>query len=629
MQIQLPKAGEWHSTENCAVNLRSVQSAGVKMCEPVGVPDTVLDDAGAAAYLLDGGGVLSVSDDRHDVFVNGIPAGSLPAPLINVLPLGRPGEAALFTDSGVHWLAAGKVQAPPPSAGNVTLGVAEVAGKLSATVLLSPLTGSYERLTGPINESDAEAVKRALADAMSAIAADAAKQGAFVNKVKVAWRMVDAAGQIVASGAPTFMGEDTCDDLLKFQMQSNGRTLSPSTAANLTAKPWRLQVAVARHADDFWRNKVARMELIAWPVTTEFANVGGMLYSSGGDTANLNVSYYAHTVEVPDGEPVVIADIDHPLNGVNITVRAEAAGIPASHGGLGEPLRPAAVYRGGTLTAYALADEPGVMVLASGREPLIPVSRHQICGGDIVQICAPVGGGGGWNYGRLHLLVFATDGIFSVSVDGKLRSATSTYVSYFGVTRADAVVLTPEAVYAATETGSLLRIVGSRCHTVPFPSGVSMLAWCEPRAELWAVNEYGVPFVMDSDFRVSMRSDVAVECVVGQHMIIDTFGALRTLRREIPAPCTVTWACRRGQNFRKSLRNAVWKIDAERASNLRLQLFADGGGTPQRLLELCVNGAINAPISARVISPSRAYFTARIHGSVTPPARLNSVSLNT
>lgn len=627
MQIQLPKAEEWNATENCAINLRAMRSAGVQMCEPVGSPATILADAGAATFLLDGGDVLTTSDDRHDIYINGNPLASLTAPLVNVLPLGRRGEAILFTSAGARWLSGGVMQAPTPAAGSVTAEAAESTTALTADVLIPTLRGEYPRLTEPLRTGDCERVESAVADTFAALAGEAATRGAAVLPMKIAWRMIDAQGAIVAACAPQIIGRIRCSDTLKFKVERTDAGLAMVTAASLTVTPWRLHIAAGRSEHDFWRKKVAKMEIVAWPMRLSLQNVGGVLSGAQGNTATLNVSFIPEVEEIADAAPVVIAAIDNPLNGTDMLLNINDSGNETTWQMPADALLPSAVYRGGTVTAYAQASEPGVLTVASGREPLVPVSRHQICGGDIVHICAPVGGGGGWNYGRLHLLVFATDGIFSVSIDSRLQAASSTYVSCFGVTRGDAVAVTPEAVYAATVTGSLLRIVGSRCHNVPFPCRADMLAWCDSRAELWVINEYGIPFVMDSRGGTSLRTDVAADRAVGQYLLVDTFGALRTVREEEPVAVEVTWACRREDRFRKSLRQALWKIDAERAANLKLQLFADSGGTPQRLLELTVNGAINAPIAASVIAPARAYFTACLRGTLTPPARLNSITL--
>lgn len=627
MQIQLPKAEEWNDTENCAMNLRTVHSAGTKMCQPVGLPEVILADAGPATFALDGGDVLSVSDDRHDLFLNGTACGSLPAALVNVLPLGRPGHAVLFTSAGPQWLADGELQAPPPPAASVTL-AAQPQADISADVLFAPLkAGDYSRMSGPLAKADARIVEQGISDALKVVEAEAAWRGHMLHQVMMGWRMVDAQGEVVLCGAPAPVGSLPEADTLRFKVQKTDHGLELLAADALTLTPWSIKLAVSPYASAYWRRRVARLEVVAWPASFKVTDTTGVLASPASDSATLSVSFNWQSAAAADAAPCVVASVDNPLAGVNMALGATPLPDSAPWTEPQEALLPSVVYRGGTLTAYAQAAHPGMLFLATAQSPLHAVSGHRVCGGNIRHICAPVGGGGGWNYGRLHLLVFATDGIYSVSVDSRLASATSTCLSGLGVMRSDAVVQTPEAVYAATSAGSLLRIVGSRCRLVPFPSTVSHLAWCDVNSELWAINECGVPFVMDSYGGVALRSNVTVTRVVGQHLVADSFGALRNLRNEIPAEVEVTWAARREIRFRHGVRTAMWKIDAAMAANLRLQLWADGGGTPQRLLELTVNGAINAPVCATVIAPARAYFTARIHGRLTPPARLNSVNL--
>lgn len=629
MKIELPKAADWSGTENCAINLRSVSSAGVKMCEPVGMPDVVLNDAGAATYLLDHDDVMSVSDDRHDVYVNEQLLGSLTAPLINVLPLGTRGEAILFGADGVRMLSQGALQDVTPTLPDSALSPGASDHDIAADVLIGTLTGSYPRASEMLDDTDSARVTAALNDTLAALTGQANSAGLFTQPIQVAWRMVDDQGRVVASGTPTTIGEIQCNTTLVFKMQRDGEALVMAIAPTMSLTPWALHVSVERHAAAFWRNKAAALEVVAWPSSVSLKQRGYVLARNSTGSIDLTAST---RMEIDYGTtlaPRLVARIEHPLEGVDCDVVADFEGPECEWYDFSEAvMKPTALYRGGSIVAYAEASNPGMLQLASIYNPLQIKGLHKICGGNILHICAPVGGGGGWNYGRLHLLVFATDGIYSVSVDSKLTAATSTCVNYVGISSGDAVAATPECVYVATSLGQLLRIVGARCHMVAFPSEVAHLAWNGDRAELWAINDYGAAFVMDADSRVALRSNVYVERVVGQCLIVDQFGALRTLRRETPVEVDVNWICRREDTFGKQQRRAVWKIDAHHASALTLRLRADNGGTSQRLLELRIDGSINAPVSARIISPRRAYFTAQIQGKVMPPAHFNSLDIS-
>lgn len=627
MKITLPSAAEWSGAENCAINLRSVRSAGVKMCEPVGMPAVVLAQAGASTFLLDGDDILSVTDDRHDLCLNGQPIGALANALVNVLPLGIPGEAVLFTADGPQWISGGNLQpALAESCGGVIPAKGAEGGGMTSDILLPDLRGNYARLSGVLDDDDTLRVVNACNDSLALLMARAEDAGMFAQPVRVACRMVDADGHVLWAGTPVELGTPQGAGTHTFRLTQADGVLSMAAAAAITLNPWPLRIEVKRSNSAYWRGRVAALEVVAWPARHTLVNRGCVL-SHSGDVISLHATMELDSDTRVPGAPRIVARVNKPLDGVNINLTADFAGEETDWNDSTSLLTPSVVYRGGTLTAYADASRPGMLMLAHGDDPLSIKSEHKICGGNIVQICAPVGGGGGWNYGRLHLLAFATDGIYSVSVDSKLLNATSTCVNYFGVPSSEAVAVTPTAVYVANQIGQLLRIVGSRCSMVPFPSEVARLAWNGDRAELWAINPMGAAFVMDADGGVALRSNVYVDRVVGQRMIVDTFGALRTLRVEEPQPVNVNWTCRREDRFRNRVRLARWKIDAAKASNLMLRLWADNGGASQRLLELKVDGIINAPISASVICPTRAYFTAQIHGTLTPPARLNSLEI--
>lgn len=631
MDIQLPKAEEWSPAENFAENLRSAVAAGRKVCVPVGRPSTVLDDAGAFTYILPGGNVLSVTDDRHDLRFNGVAAGSVGAPLTAVLPTGDGGEALLFTSEGVEWFASGRAQGGTPDGADAAVSATVATVELTAEVVLPELRGSYGRLTCALGADDAQRAAEAVGEALRSIEAQAALRGIWVHPGWVAWRLVDLRGNVIAHGEPRRVGTLQGNSTLHFRAVKTDGGFRVDTSATMKMAAYGLHLSVGRAESDYWRKKVAALEVVTWPGLAELQGAGGAFSQVTSAESDLSLTPQLRERGRDEVNPKVVARVERPLEGVDMTLPLGQNAEETEWGGADEAsdgqLRVDTAYCGGTLVAYGLRRERGVLALASSSDPLTLKAKAQVACGQIMHICAPAGGSGGWNYGRHHLLVFATDGIYAVSADGGLRTISSTLIVSGGIARADAVAVSAEAVYAAQKSGGLLEIKGTHCRGVVMPMDVEAVGRCAEREELWAITSAGVVFVRDREGGVALRSDLTVERFAGQSMVVDSAGALRHMGHEEPAEMWVSWRRREEERFRKRERRVVWQIDTEKARDLTLRLTADNGGIPQRLLELEVNGPVNAPVGARIMSPLRAYFSAHLQGYLTPPARLARVSV--
>ncbi len=633
MKFDLPKADEWDFADNYAENLRSAIAAGERVCVPVGTPRTVQSEAGLLTTVLPGGGgVLSVSDDYHDVMFNGRAAGSLGAPLLSVLPLGTTGEAVLFTSAGPAWFSQGQVQ--PTAAESASVRLTESADRptLTSQVLPPALSGEYPRLSGPLTAEDAAAFTDAVKGCLESVRAQAELRGCWVQPAWVSWRMVDADGRVICSGRPQRTGHIQGDNALSFKVaQSSSGSASIASSATLSVKAYTLAVSVDKCDSTFWRSRVKALEIVAWPELAELKGVTGAFSRTSSTEGILTLSPIISEMQRQEVTPQVVARIEQPLDGAECLLQIknldETIWSEES-----DRLAAAAVYSGGTLTAYAPAGETGIIAVAASDDPLVVRARKKVCQGRIVSICAPVGGGGGWNYGRHHLLVFSTDGIYSVSIDSQMKNISSAQIHAIGVGRADAVAVASDCVYAANSAGALLRLRGSKMTTLPCPLPAAAVCWSAARSELWVATAEGAVAVIDRAGRVSLRSDIAVSRFPAPAMAVDATGALCDLADELPVNIHIGWR-RRAVDDRpaahKPLRMAQWRIDTERATDLRLKLTADSGGTPQRILELTVNGPINSPIRTTLLAPYRPYLTVSLDGTVRPPARLHSLSFDT
>lgn len=629
LDFTLPKAHRWDAAENYAENLR-VSPAGV--CSPVGLPGTLLPDAGERTFLLPSGSVLSVGDDFHEVCLDGVPVGGLGAPLEEVMGVGD--DTVLFTSAGPEWMSGGELQGTAARRfRSVSLTAEPVGRHLSVDVVLPALAGSYPRSVSPLADDDCRAAARAFGESMELLRQKARAAGEFVQPLWAAWRMVGDSGRVLACGAPERFGELQGASPLVFTALRSASGLQVSRPASLAVDLYAMHLRVPRDDSDFWRAAVRRLEVVVWTPLEELLGMTGAVVEKNSQEVAVNVTPSLRERGLREVEPQVVWSVDFPLEGVDVRVDLSGLWAPTLFEE-GDPLSAAApavsvAYASGSFTAFGLIDAPGVLALSRSDDPLNVVARHKVCAGRILRICSPMGNAGGWNYARQHLLVFATDGIFSVSVDSSLSRATSSLLLGAAVAPVrDCVAVSGSAVYAVLAGGEVVCLTGARCSRLRLPMAVSGVGWCAPMSELWCRTSSGVAFTLDSGGGMSLRTDLAVRRFVGGGLLVDGAGALRDCTRELPAAVCVAWR-RRFLRGRPAVAAGLmeWMIDARRVSQLRLALLVDGGGAPQRLVEVEVNGAVNSPLRVPVRLPARPWLGFSLRGWLTPPARLSAVTL--
>lgn len=625
VKFDLPKMEEWVDGENMAVNLRQGRGEGATSV-PVGVPAVVAADAGAACAVLESGSVLTVGSDMLSLSLDGVSAGRLGAPFLSMLTEGD--EALIFTSEGPEWVAEGNCQGMAPADLDVKIESEAVAETFSATVVCPDLIGPYSRLSGELTADDRRRAASAAAAALSAVEAQARARGLFVGPCRVGWRIVDSGGRTIASGAPQTVGSLPSMPTLQFTASKSGTGFSVDTTAALTLAGRRLRLRVGRSASDFWRRRAVCIEVSVSADCMELGGVTGRLSEQSASTSTLSLTPLL--AETAGRGEALGATVENPLEGTD-SVLTPGGGAPALGAAPADvsPLRAAVAFRSGSLTAYALEGRTGVLAVASSADPLTVRAEARVCRGRIVRICAPAGMSGGWNYGRHHLLVFSTDGIYAVSVDGRLQTVLAACVfGSGGICRADAVAAAPSALYAVLSTGRLLRVSGTRVEEVDVACGALALGRGDLRGELWILARDGRIFVLDRSGRLAMRSTVAVRRFEGSGLAVDTSGALRDLDREEEADVAVGWSRRFGAPASPSLlRRVEWRLDSAGVRNFDLSLSADSGGGRQRVVALRVNGAVNAPLRADVRLPRRPWLTAQVSGLVASATRLGELRL--
>lgn len=271
---------------------------------------------------------------------------------------------------------------------------------------------------------------------------------------------------------------------------------------------------------------------------------------------------------------------------------------------------------------------PGAILCAHAATPLNPVSAHTICTSEIHRLTHAVGASGGWNFARRHFVAWAADGIYAVSADHLLLSVGASLIHSPGISRADAVATSAECALAATTSGELIRLSGSRARSVPVPLAARAVGWNPTMAELWIADDHGTPYILTSSDAIYRRSPMSVSSFCNSHggclHLLDANGKLRDTGLELSGGTVdVEWSQQVELTLPKST-ILSWMIDAEEA-DLTLSLTASDGGGESCLSSLHVTGSINAPITARVYAPVRTFLTATITGTVSAPANFRRI----
>lgn len=273
-----------------------------------------------------------------------------------------------------------------------------------------------------------------------------------------------------------------------------------------------------------------------------------------------------------------------------------------------------------------------LLLCARSDSPLEPVSATAVCGGTIRRITPPAGASGGWNYGRLHMVVWASDGVYALSADRSMLTVASSLIHSPGVTRPDAVAVTHEAAYAALASGTLVRMSGSRASPVEIPVKAVAVGWDQTRGGLWVQppDPAAGPVVLTDSGGVYRRTLPVVDCFcpdrLGRLHMLDSDGhLLRASAPEVDVPLPVEWTASVAADIHPSAMT-TWLLYAT-AADLSLEIGAGFGPVEQSFCSLRLRGDVNAPVIARVYSPPSPLLRLRIAGNVSPPALLREVQL--
>ena len=132
----------------------------------------------------------------------------------------------------------------------------------------------------------------------------------------------------------------------------------------------------------------------------------------------------------------------------------------------------------------------GTMAVASADDPARLKSVLTVCEGAIVAVTPSARSSSAWDFGRRHLYVFSTSGVYSVAVNASCSLASSHLIGGLPVKSGRHVAYSPAGVYFLSE-GALWRAVGSRVEQVMADVGADVLVWDNPGEEVWCRRDDG------------------------------------------------------------------------------------------------------------------------------------------
>lgn len=619
MQISLPNASQWHPTDNYAVNLRSARGGLV----PVGSPATVSRQALSKAFKLADGRILSVASNGIDLYLDGEYIGSLEYPFATMVADNGSASIIVLTQHGsTEWVVNGKLCGPFEA--DVDISTA-VGSSISAPVQPLSLRGDYPRASGSLSAVDCAAGHDALASALRALEDSAGALGRRIQPVVMAWQIKDSSERVIARGVPqvvqssaAFQGTRGCEMILD---RTDGKFTGCSAGA-ISALPYSITVSVKAEAELWRRNCAHVLEVLAIPPLQYISGASGpfttqdsahsvlSLAPLGADAASLE-QLKANALSSFAANARVVARVLNPMAGCSVQVGVAQLSADSGWADSLPSSAPSDALWAGSMVDFVDAASVGTIMVASAQNPLTPIAAAKVANGRIFRLAVPAGGSGGWNYARHHILAFAADGVYAVSVDRALSTISASLILPCGISRADAVAVSPEAIFCCS-AGSLFRLRGSRCETLVAPIPPIALGWCNSFGELWLIDGEGRCATLSSAGLCSLRSDLVPSGFISDSLAVDAAGALRDLNREAATLTQIEW-CRR-EPFVVGSGSVAWHLSAVQAVNVNLTLMADSGGVSQRITELTVNGAVNAPISTRFVAPRREYLAAKVSG---------------
>jgi len=275
----------------------------------------------------------------------------------------------------------------------------------------------------------------------------------------------------------------------------------------------------------------------------------------------------------------------------------------------------------------------GVLMSASIADPLLPVSVLECSHAPVVALFPSVGSRAAWNNSRGRMTALCTDGLYRLTLDSACRILSASKIDDRGVACRGAAVSTPRGI-AWVSGGALLMASGSQVRVLLAGSGFIEVAWDSGAGSLWLLDSRGNMDVYSLDRNSVYRSlaPVAVEHLynVGARMFMTAPEGLFVPRpasgsdlRPVGWTCSALWP-ERGRPGAVEIGMAAAHFDG------KVMLKAHNGAGVEHavtFLSLDMDGAVNAPVCARVVMPPCRYVVIVVEGMVSPDFKLDYVVL--
>ena len=273
---------------------------------------------------------------------------------------------------------------------------------------------------------------------------------------------------------------------------------------------------------------------------------------------------------------------------------------------------------------------PGMILTASIDDPLTPVAAVTAVEGAVTAICRPVKSTGALDFTRSRLYLFATSGIYLLSVSSVGGALSSRRIDRHPVMSSGHVAETPSGVVAVSGN-SMLLADGNRVTLLRQGVDYRSIAYNAAYDELLAIRADGSLTARDMTTGEGHSLELRPTALYSDHRLLMTVdGHLLDASRETTvASMPIAWEGELNQFPFSPLavKGVEWMADS-RDADLRATLRgAMGGDDPLTLLELHAVGAINAPLRARIIAPHRGRLSASIEGTVSPDMRFYGITL--
>lgn len=279
---------------------------------------------------------------------------------------------------------------------------------------------------------------------------------------------------------------------------------------------------------------------------------------------------------------------------------------------------------------------PGMIVAASSRSPLQPLSAIECCHSPIRKLMPAVRSQSTWDFSRCHLYALSAAAIHAVSLSPRQRLTAATMIDPRGIESECSATRTDGKV-VALHRGEMIRLQASRTETEIMPKAYRETAWEAAAQRLWLLDQQGnlstadgktgrfsdvgTPvdiehihtadnrlWIADSDALYRMETDAETDSRTGTSFI--------RWRSDIPLPGKM---CRiEGLELRMSARSFKGTI------MLRGKRIS-GTDSESLLLRLDINGAVDAPIRMRMAAPVREWAEIDIDGETSTDFRLDEI----